>query len=398
MEAEMNIDKYFRCYATVNLDLIHKNVEVMKERLNPETKILAVIKTDGYGHGAVPVAKALEDICYGYAIATAYEGHNLRRHNINKPIFILGYVPETEIDIAINEDMIPPVFSMEMAEIISKHAVNAGKTVKINIAVDTGMSRIGYIPSESAISEVVNISKLPNIEIESIFTHFAKADYKDKSFTEKQLNEFNNFINGLERAGVTIPIHQCANSAAMMEMPDTNMNISRAGISMYGLYPSEEMDKENMKLYPAMSVYSHVVHVKEIEAGRGISYGQTFVADKPMKIATIPMGYGDGYPRSLSNTGYVLINGKRANIVGRVCMDQFMVDVTGMDVKTGDLVVLAGKSGDEEIFIDELAVTAGSFNYEFICDIGKRVPRVYIKDQKIVGTKDYFADDYEIDL
>lgn len=394
----MNIDKYFRCYATVDLDLIHKNVEVMKEKLNPETKILAVIKTDGYGHGAVPVAKALEDICYGYAIATAYEGHNLRRHNINKPIFILGYVPETDIDVAISEDMIPPVFTWEMAEVISKHAVKADKTVKINIAVDTGMSRIGYIPSEEAVQEILNISKLPNLKIESIFTHFAKADYKDKSFTEKQLKEFNDFIKDLENAGVTIPIHQCANSAAMMEMPETNLNISRAGISMYGLYPSEEMDKENMKLYPAMAVYSHVVHVKEIEAGRGISYGQTFVANKPMKIATIPMGYGDGYPRNLSNVGYVLVNGKRANIVGRVCMDQFMVDVTGMEVKTGDLVVLAGKSGDEEILIDELAVMAGSFNYEFICDIGKRVPRVYIKDGKIVGTKDYFADDYEINF
>lgn len=394
----MNIDKYFRCYATVDLDLIHKNVEVMKEKLNPETKILAVIKTDGYGHGAVPVAKALEDICYGYAIATAYEGHNLRRHNINKPIFILGYVPETDIDVAISEDMIPPVFTWEMAEVISKHAVKADKTVKINIAVDTGMSRIGYIPSEEAVQEILNISKLPNLKIESIFTHFAKADYKDKSFTEKQLKEFNDFIKDLENAGVTIPIHQCANSAAMMEMPETNLNISRAGISMYGLYPSEEMDKENMKLYPAMAVYSHVVHVKEIEAGRGISYGQTFVANKPMKIATIPMGYGDGYPRNLSNVGYVLVNGKRANIVGRVCMDQFMVDVTGMEVKTGDLVVLAGKSGDEEILIDELAIMAGSFNYEFICDIGKRVPRVYIKDGKIVGTKDYFADDYEINF
>lgn len=394
----MNIDKYFRCYATVDLDMIHKNVEVMRERISPDTKIVAVIKTDGYGHGAVPVAKILDDICYGYAIATAYEGHNLRRHNITKPIFILGYVPETDIDIAINEDMIPPVFSMEMAKIISEHGRKAGKNVKINIAVDTGMSRIGYIPSEESIKEIVEISKLPNISIESIFTHFAKADYKDKSSATEQLNEFKKFIAELEAAGVNIPIHQCANSAAMMEMPETSMEVVRAGIFMYGLYPSEEMDKEQIKLYPAMSVYSHVVHVKEIEAGRGISYGHTFVADKPMKIATIPMGYGDGYPRNLSNIGYVLINGKRARIVGRVCMDQFMVDVTGMDVKTGDLVTLAGKDGDEEILIDELAVEAGSFNYEFICDIGKRVPRVYLKDNKIVGTKDYYADDYEINL
>mgnify|MGYP000442894923 CR=1 FL=1 len=195
-----------------------------------------------------------------------------------------------------------------------------------------------------------------------------------------------------------IPIHQCANSAAMMEMPETSLTISRAGISMYGLYPSEEMDKDNMKLIPAMSIYSHVVYVKNIEKGRGVSYGQTFVADKPMTIATIPVGYGDGYPRNLSNKGYVLINGKKCNILGRVCMDQFMVDVTGMDVKEGDKVTLAGKDGSEEILIDDLAALAGTFNYEFVCDLGKRVPRVFVKDGKIVGTKDYFEDDYEVEI
>ena len=260
------------------------------------------------------------------------------------------------------------------------------------------MSRIGYIPSDKAVQEIVEINKLPNIKIESIFTHFAKADYIDKSFADKQFEEFMEFINILEENGVHIPIHQCANSAAMMEMPKTSLSLSRAGISMYGLYPSEEVDHEAMKLEPAMAIYSHVVYVKEIEAGRGISYGQTFVADKKMKIATIPIGYGDGYPRNLSNKGYVLINGKRANILGRICMDQFMVDVTGMDVKAGDLVTIAGKDGNEEILIDDMAVLAGTFNYEFVCDLGKRIPRVYIKDNKVVGTKDYFDDDYEINI
>jgi alanine racemase len=236
------------------------------------------------------------------------------------------------------------------------------------------------------------------VEIESAFTHFAKADYVDKSFAEKQFKEYNDFIAKVEAKGVIIPIHQCANSAAMMEMPETSLTISRAGISMYGLYPSEEMDKDNMKLIPAMSIYSHVVYVKNIEKGRGVSYGQTFVADKPMTIATIPVGYGDGYPRNLSNKGYVLINGKKCNILGRVCMDQFMVDVTGMDVKEGDKVTLAGKDGSEEILIDDLAALAGTFNYEFVCDLGKRVPRVFVKDGKIVGTKDYFEDDYEVEI
>lgn len=394
----MELDKYFRGYAVVDLDKIHRNVERMKKKLEQETGIIAVIKTDGYGHGAVPIAKALDDICYGFAVATAYEGHNLRRHGITKPIFILGYTPDTTYEMVIKEKMVPAVFRMEDAKKISNVAGRLGMTADINIAVDTGMSRIGYIPSQEAAEEVVNINMLPHIEIKSIFTHFAKADYKDKSFAQKQLREFRAFINQIENMGVHIPIHQCANSAAMMELPEASMNLARAGISMYGLYPSEEMDHEAMKLEQAMDIYTHVVYVKEIEAGRGISYGQTFVAEKNMKIATIPVGYGDGYPRNLSNKGWVLIKGKKANIVGRVCMDQFMVDVTGMDVTVGDKVTLAGVDGNEEILIDDLAALAGTFNYEFVCDLGKRIPRVYLKNGEIVGTKDYFDDDYEINI
>jgi alanine racemase len=377
----MEKDKYFRCYAEIDLDAIHKNIEVMKERLDDKTGILAVIKTDGYGHGAVPIAKALDDICYGYAIATPEEGHNLRRHNITKPIFILGYVPEADYDIVINDDMIPPIFSLDMAKKLSNHANALNKEIKINIAVDTGMSRIGYIPSDNAIEEIVEINKLSNIKIESIFTHFAKADYKDKSHAQKQFEEFVCFINKLEENGVHIPIHQCANSAAMMEMPQTSLDISRAGISMYGLYPSDEMDKDNMTLFPALSLYSHVVYVKEIEAGRGVSYGHTFVSEHKMKIATIPIGYGDGYPRNLSNKGYVIIKGKKVPILGRVCMDQFMVDVTDIpDVKEGDKVILLGKDpvSGETISAETLGDLSGRFNYELTCDINHRVPRVYI--------------------
>ena len=394
----MEIEKYFRGYAEINLDAIHKNVELMKAKADKNTGIMAVIKTDGYGHGAVPIAKELDDICEAFAVATVYEGHNLRRHEVIKPIYILGYIPECTYDLAIEEKMIPPVFSMKMAREMSEHAAVLNKTLEINIAVDTGMSRIGYIPSKKSVDEIIEISKLPNIKIQSIFTHFAKADYADKTFAYKQFAEFVDFVNKIEERGVNIPIHQCANSAAIMEMPETSLNMSRAGISMYGLYPSEEMDKDNMKLIPAMSIYSHVVHVKNIEKGRGISYGQTYIAKGTMKIATIPIGYGDGYPRNLSNKGHVLINGKKAGIVGRVCMDQFMVDVTGMDVKTGDLVTIAGKDGDENIKIDDLAVLAGTFNYEFVCDLGKRIPRVYMKNGEVVGTKDYYDDDYNIEI
>ncbi|MCR5736764.1 MAG: alanine racemase [Eubacterium sp.] len=390
------LEEYFRGYAVINLDAIRTNMELMKKQLKPETKLVAVIKTDGYGHGAVPIAKELDDMCYGYAIATPQEGHNLRRHGITKPIFILGYVPENMYDLVIEEEMLPPVFHLEMAQKMSEHAVKLGKELKMDIALDTGMNRIGFFPNEDAVDQIKEINQLPGVKIESIFTHFAKADYKVKDFAYEQFEKYNRFVERLEEEGVTIPIHQCANSAAIMEMPETSLTLSRAGISMYGLYPSDEMDQEAMELVPAMSLYSHVVYVKEIEPGMGISYGQTFVADKKMKIATIPLGYGDGYPRNLSNKGWVLIHGKKAPILGRICMDQFMVDVTEIDVKEGDLVTLVGTDGDETIRIDELAVLAGTFNYEFVCDLGKRVPRVFVKHGKVVGTKDYFNDDYVI--
>ncbi|WP_448903013.1 alanine racemase [Eubacterium sp.] len=398
MTREICEEEYFRGYAEINLDAIYKNVYEMKTRLNENTGVVLVIKTDGYGHGAVPIAKALDDLCYGYAVATPYEGNNLRNHGLNKPTFLLGYADESSYDMIIEKELIPAIFSLEMATKLSKHAQKLGKEVKINIAVDTGMSRIGYIPGSDAVKEIVEINKLPFIKIESIFTHFAKADYVDKSFADKQFDEFVNFVDEVEKNGVKIPIHQCANSAAMMEMPKTSLSLSRAGISMYGLYPSDEMSRENMKLYPALSLHSHVVYVKTIKKGRGISYGQTYIAPHDMKIATIPLGYGDGYQRNLSNKGYVLINGRKVNIVGRVCMDQFMVDVTGMDVKEGDKVTLIGKEGNEEITVDELAALAGTFNYEFVCDLSKRIPRVYVKDDKIVGTKDYFDDRYDVEL
>lgn len=389
-----DLEQYFRGYATIDLDAIYYNVSSMKDKLKKETGLIGVIKTDGYGHGAVPIAKVIDDLCYGYAIATAHEGHNLRNHGINKPIFILGYTPASTYEMVINEEMIPAVFSYVAAKELSDKAVLLDKIVKINIAVDTGMGRIGYSLEDESIDEILKIYDLPNIKIESIFTHFAKADYKNKDYADLQYDRFIDFVNRVEARGITIPIHQCANSAAIMEMPKTSLSLSRAGISMYGLYPSDEMDKDNMILKPAMSIYSHIVHVKDIKPGTGISYGQTFVADKKMTVATIPLGYGDGYPRNLSNKGWVLIKGKKAPILGRVCMDQFMVDVTGLDAKVGDLVTLAGKDGDEEILIDELSVLAGTFNYEFVCDLGKRVPRVYLKDGEVIGTKDYYDDPY----
>ena len=392
----MNLDKYFRCYAKIDLDNIRKNAENLKAKLKEDTGMLGVIKTDAYGHGAVPVAKAIDDICSGFAVATAYEAHNLRAHGIDKPIFLLGYSTEYDFDVILEDDLIPCVSGIERAKVLSDYAKDAGKTVKLNVAVDTGMGRIGYKPNETSADEIIEISKLDNIEVYSMFTHFAKADYKDKADADRQLAEFDVFTKLLESKGLKVPVYQCANSAAIMEMPETSMSLSRAGIALYGLYPSDEMDKENVELYPAMSLYSHVIYVKDVPEGTGISYGSTFVTDKPMKIATIPVGYGDGYPRLLSSKGSVIIKGHKVPILGRVCMDQFMVDVTGLDVAEGDLVTLMGTDGDETISCDDIANEVGTINYEIVCDVGKRVPRVYIQDRKIIGSKDYYDDKYDI--
>lgn len=394
----MDLSMYFRGYAKIDLDAVYDNVTALKSKLKKGTGLYAVIKTDGYGHGAIPVAKTINQIVDGYAVATVFEAINLIRHGIDKTIFLLGYTSEATYDIAIKNNIQMVVYSYEMAAAMNEHANMLGKKAVINIALDTGMSRIGFLPNDAALEEIQKISNLNNIAIEGIFTHFAKADEKDKTSANNQFADYIEFINKLERRGISIPVKHCANSAAIMELPQTSLNYSRAGIAMYGLYPSDEIDKSTIALKPALSLHSHVIHVKTIEAGRGVSYGHTFISDKEMKVATIPLGYGDGYFRNLSNKGFVIINGKRVPIIGRICMDQFMVDVTGMDVKIGDKVTLIGKEGNEDISVEELATLAGTFNYELVCDLGKRIPRIYVRKGMIVGTKDYYNDDYEIEL
>ena len=316
-------ERYYRACATVNLDAIYDNVVNLGKRLKEGTKIIAVVKTDGYGHGAIPIAKTINELVYAYAVATVDEAVNLRRHGIIKPIYVIGYTHESQLKRLIAYDIRASVFTYDMGKAVFEMALAEGKVAKIHIKVDTGMSRIGFKPDDESAAIVKKISELPNLEIEGIFTHFAKADEKDKMATRNQYELFSNFINKLEKLGVQIPVKHCSNSAAMMELPEYNLDACRAGIAMYGLYPSEEVDK---------SLVDHD--------------GGTFVADREMKIATIPLGYGDGYRRSLSNKGYVLINGKKANILGRICMDQFMVDVTDINASKDDEVELLGKSGN----------------------------------------------------
>lgn len=385
---------YSRAYARIDLDAVAYNMEQMKQSLEPQTKMMAVIKADGYGHGAVPIAEMLEtkDYLWGFAVATLDEAVVLRTEGIKKPILVLGCVfPDQYLEM-LKHDIRMNIYTEEMAEAISRMAAGEGLCAHMHIKLDTGMGRLGFDMSDSSVEAITRISQLPNVEMEGIFTHFAKADETDKTFTEKQLRDFSEMTERLAENGVRFAYEHCANSAAIIDIKEANFDLVRAGISTYGLYPSEEVNKENVKLKPAMALKSHVAFVKEIHEGTPISYGGTFVSEKKMRIATIPVGYADGYPRSLSNKGWVLIRGKKAPIVGRICMDQFMVDVTDIDgVSFGDTVTLIGRDGNETITVEELGELSGRFNYEFVCDLGKRIPRVYVKNGSISEQVDYFA-------
>ena len=347
-----------RGYAEVNLDAIVRNMQNMKAHLARETKMVGVIKADGYGHGGAPVAGELEglDFMWGFASATAEEALALRRAGIKKPLLILGYsFPYCYQQLA-EEEIRPTVFRQDSMEQLQAAARRAGRRIRVHVKVDTGMNRIGITPDEKGLTFLERLSELDGIETEGIFTHFARADETDKTSAREQLTVFREFVRQAEsRLGRRIPLKHCANSAGILELPEAGMDLVRAGISMYGLYPSKEVERNAVALTPALSLHSRIVYLKTIHAGQSVSYGGTFTADREMRVATIPLGYGDGYPRSLSGRGYVLIRGKRAPILGRICMDQFMVDVSRIpDVSEDDGVVLLGRDGEEEISAETL--------------------------------------------
>ncbi len=390
------MESYGRVFETVNLDAIRHNMEVMKANLTEGTKMIGVVKTDGYGHGAAPVAWAIDPYVWGYAVATVEEGVSLRKHGIKKPVLVLGVVPYDGYKMLVDYEISSAVFQLRRAERLSEMAEKAGKTAVVHLAVDTGMSRIGFPVTEEAADEAAKICSLPGISAEGLFTHFAKADETDKSATDKQIEKYRTFLSMLSVRGVTIPIQHCSNSAGILDLKRANFHMVRAGISIYGLYPSGQVDKETVKLVPAMELKSFISCIKTIGPGTSVSYGGTFTADRDMIVATIPVGYGDGYPRNLSGKGEVLIRGRRARILGRICMDQFMVDVTEIPgAEEEDEVTLIGRQGKEQITVEELAGTGGGFHYEIVCGIGKRVPRIYLEDGSAVGTKDYFDDCYK---
>lgn len=393
-ELQEKLESYQRVWAEVDLDAIWENMVHMKENIAENTQILAVIKTDGYGHGGVPIAKMLEqlDFMFGYAAATYEEAHVLREAGVKKPILILGYTFPYCYEELIREEIRPAVYRRDTVEELAAAAAKVGKKAKVHIKVDTGMGRIGITPDEEGLEFVRFLIEHPELEVEGIFTHFAKSDEADKTSANHQLELFQNFIDKIQtELGITIPVKHCSNSAAILEMPQANMDMVRAGITTYGLYPSEEVSKDIVPLRAAMSLYSHIVYCKMIHAGQSVSYGGLFTAQKDTRVATIPVGYGDGYPRSLSGRGYVLIHGKRAPILGRVCMDQFMVDISEIpEAMDGDKVTLLGMDGTERITAEELGELSGRFNYEFVCDLGKRIPRVYLQHGEITEVRDYF--------
>lgn len=383
------LEEFSRVYAKVDIEAIKYNLMSMKKNIPDGTKIMAVVKTDAYGHGAVRIAQELEEVDYiwGYAVATAEEAFELRDNAVKKPILILGYTFPYAYERMLIEGVRPTVFRLDMLkelnECAGKLMARGEMSTKapVHIAVDTGMSRIGISPDDAGSSFVSEALKFENLQIEGIFTHFARADEKDLTNVKEKEALFSSFVDRIESENnIKISLKHCANSASIIAVPESSMDMVRAGVTMYGMWPSEDVPKDIVDLKPTMELISHIVMIKEVPAGTPVSYGGTYVTDKATRIATIPVGYGDGYPRSLSNKGYVLIHGKRANILGRVCMDQFMVDVTDIpDSKEGDEVVLMGKdkTSGEEISAELLGDMSGRFNYELTCDISKRVPRIF---------------------
>ena len=377
-------------YVNIDLDAIAENFEAVRQKAG--TSVMAVVKADAYGHGAIQVARLLEDKCAFFGVSSMQEAQELRQTGIQKPILILGHTPVGAYPIAVAENVRPAIFRYEDAVALSEEACRQGKIANFHFVVDTGMSRIGFPVTEEAADTCAAIAKLPNLRAEGLFSHFATADCADLTKAKAQAALFDRFDAMLKVRGVEIPIRHLDNSAGIMNFPN-HYEMVRSGIVTYGMYPSGEVCPALLGIRPAFQWRSRVTHVKWLEPGREISYGGTFVTSRPTKVATVPVGYADGYRRSLSNRFYVLIKGQRAPILGRVCMDQMMVDVTDIaDVQPEDTVILVGRSGNEEITVEQIAAAADSFNYEFVCGISRRVPRVYYLGGKAVHTVHYLLD------
>lgn len=380
---------YFRTQAAIDLDALEYNYNNIRAKLPEGVKLLGVIKANAYGHGSVEVGRFLDDKCDFFGVACIEEAVELKKAGIQTPILILGYVSPNVYDLAVKYDVRIPIFSYETAQALSAEAVKQNKQIPFHFCIDTGMSRIGFQVNDKSADICADICALPNIYAEGLFSHFATADEADLTKAIAQRDRYKRFVHMLSERNIPIPIKHLNNSAGIINF-DVFFDMCRMGIITYGLYPSEEVNKELLPLKPVMSWLTHISHIKTLEKGREISYGGTYTTQEPRRIATIPVGYADGYPRCLSNKGKVIINGKYAPVVGRVCMDQFMVDVTDIDdVQIETPVILVGRQGKAELSMEEVSNAAHSFNYELPCRIARRVPRVYYKNGEIVKSTNY---------
>ena len=379
-------------WAEIDLDNLRYNFAEIKKAISQNAKLCAVVKADGYGHGAFEVAEvAIASGASYLAVAFLDEAVELRQKGIKIPILILGFTPSAQFDTIIEYDITQTIYNVESAKILSEKALKQNKKAKVHIKLDTGMSRIGFQTDEASIGQIKEIGKLQGLEVEGIFTHFAKADEKDSSATYQQFQSFTNAVNAIENDSLKIPIKHVANSAAIISYPQTHLDMVRPGIIIYGMYPSKEVPREKVRLKPVMSLKTRIAHVKSVPKGKAISYGGTYITQRQSLIATLPIGYADGYSRLLSSKAHVLVNGQRAPIVGRICMDQCMIDVTDVkeEVMQGDEVILIGSYGNESISAEDLADIIGTINYEITCGISKRVPRVYISGGKVSKVKNF---------
>ncbi|MBW2181165.1 MAG: alanine racemase [Deltaproteobacteria bacterium] len=375
-------------WAEVDLRAIAHNVRELRRITKPEARLMAAVKANAYGHGMVEVAKAvLQNGADELGVARIEEAAQLREAGIDAPVLIFGHTPSSMNMSLIEFDLRPTVFAFEAAEALSKIAVSNEKKIKIHLKIDTGMGRLGILPAElsstknkETLSDIIHIQKLPGIEIEGIYTHFATADFMDKTYARKQFDIFVDFLNQLQKSGIDAPVKHAANSAAVIDMPETHLNMVRTGISVYGLYPSDDVDKSRVSLQPAMELKARIVHLKRVPAGFKVSYGSTYETKAVTTIATVPVGYGDGYSRLLSSQGHMLVRGQRAPVAGRVCMDLTMIDLGHIpDAALGDEVVLFGRQGDASLSIDEIASTLNTINYEVVTTVASRVPRIFIR-------------------
>lgn len=383
---------FSRAWAEIDLDNLAHNVREIRRLAGKRTEIIAVVKADAYGHGTLETVETLlENGVTRLAVSMLDEAIQLRKISIDVPILVLNHTDFRRLNEVLEYNITQTVYSHEMAKALSEEALRHGTKARVHIKIDTGMTRVGFKPGYSAVKDVVAIMKLDGIIIEGIFTHFAAADTKDRAYTLRQFELFESIIEELNRIGVLIPIRHVSNSGAIIQYPEMILEAVRPGIILYGIYPSDEVDRSVIDLKPVMSLKANVIHVKDVETGVSISYGRTFTTRRSSRIATVPIGYADGYSRLLSNKSRVLINGQYAPVVGNICMDQMMVDITDIsgEVKAGDEVVLIGRQGDNEITAEEIAGLMGTIPYEILCIIGKRVPRVYIRNGSVVNVLNY---------